>query len=248
MGKIVKGVAAIGLISLNFIPAIGQAINLAVAPALFGAGMAATTAVAAASAITTAIGALGVAAGLGLGAKTLGLGPKNPRVSPASQSLAPRMMVGNGGVVQRGNDRRSMTAPFNAGMSPKRAWWHQGRWALTRCVGDCMEPHVLDGRLCLIDRAATIRPDDLVIFKVARRAGGAQLGKRFRRIEGDRIVFETTNPTVELYSIALSDVQWCYRVRRYLDNADGFAGAVKSIDRHNERLGICVYPGSHRFG
>lgn len=256
MGKVLKIATIVGAIAVNVIPGVGQAVSGVLGAAFSGTaigGGVTAFGYMAAQASLTAFSTLGLAGAMGMASKALGLGPKSPGASAAAQSLAPRLMVGNGGVVRSPSLTRSAAAQSqDTGMLPMRARRHWRRWQLQRASGDCLEPHCRDGTIQLVDRQSMIRPDDIVVFKIARQHGGDVLCKRFRRAAGATIEFETTNPIVELYAIDKADIEWCYRVRRYLDVPEDWHRATREIAKdhklHNERLGICVFPEGHRFG
>lgn len=239
MGKLVKklvvGAAIIGLAVAT------GGISLGVSGAFLGI---ATTGVLGSLALTVGAGAI-------LGGLEGALA-KKPPVSQSSISMPPRTMM-PGGAIRMAASRTALTSgAAPAGMPPIRPWRHRRRrWALHNAIGDCMVPHWPDGVLALMDREAQVRPGDLVTFEVARRLGGTRLTKRFVRRVGDRIEFETTNPSVEGYSIAQADVRSLYRVRRWIAEKQAYGAAVAELEAkasiHNERLGQCTYPADYDF-
>lgn len=233
MGKVIKVAATVvGIGALAVVTAgvgLSAVAGLSLVGSLSGIGFfASTLGVSSAFLVSAAAGGLATLAG-----------SRHPKtsVNPASQSTPPRLLAG--GIVQRANLH---SARHRSSTLPIKARSHRRRFELVRAEGDCMEPYSKEGALMLVDRAAEIRPDDLVVFTTA---SGEVLSKRFVTATGDRLEFESTNPQVERFSIARADLASCYRVRSYAKSwLDAALIAFRIMRRGgcNERLGICVFP------
>lgn len=138
-------------------------------------------------------------------------------------------------------------------MQPIRKRWHLHRWQVRPVGGDCMRPTVPEGVWALIDRAATIRPGDLVVFALKREHndGGKVMGKRFTGLEDGAMCFEVEHPQREAYALPIETLEFAYRVRRYLASPGQRHRAVWEIMRnetlHNEHLGRVRFPADWDF-
>jgi hypothetical protein len=246
MGKVLKPLAIVGAIGLAFLPGAQGVLAGVLSGVGIGGGVTAFG-YAAAGAIASVVGTIGATFALGTAAKALGLGPKQPRISPATASLPPMLRERLerptiDGMVP-GSFRRMVR---RQGMMPIRPWWHYQRWQVNESTGDCLVPHCRAGSsYTLTDRAAEIRPDDLVSLHVKRRHGGNRLCKRFVTADDTHFEFETTNPTVETFRIRRDHVASLYRVRAHLRDKNDWQRRVREIEAdprtHNERLGIVLY-------